>query len=136
MLVFFFAPPPPRRRVDYECQLRFPQYDQWYRALRLLAAGGLPQGTDVKTARYVDGIVVVIVDPGRLFKRRSLLRPQPPPPPRLPRGSRRHVEHHHETDRLMPPPRRRKRLLIRRPQPQRYDLRLDVVLLFRRSSLV
>lgn len=39
--------------ADMFLLLLFRQYDQWYRALRLLAAGGLPQGTDVKTARYL-----------------------------------------------------------------------------------
>ena len=59
------------------------QYDQWYRALRLLAAGGLPQSTDVKTARYPPTLKSyrkrrrkeTFVDLG------MLLRGPPPPPP-------------------------------------------------------
>eukprot|EP00903_Cladosiphon_okamuranus_P008706 g8340.t1 len=39
-----------REMGDYDAD-NDKMYDQWYRALRLLAAGGLPQGTDVKTAR-------------------------------------------------------------------------------------
>lgn len=32
------------------------QYDQWYRALRLLAGGELAEYTDAKTARYFQGV--------------------------------------------------------------------------------